>query len=103
MKKFLVFAFSVVALSSVAFAQESDEATQSAFATVRVPIDVIGVRAMILGDIYRNECNTMQQSAEFLIHADNGDLIDVVINGGGPIVLNNTSHTEVTAGETNDE
>jgi hypothetical protein len=97
MKKFLAFAFSVIALSSVAMAQsESAEATEPALANVLVPITVDGVRPMLLGDLVRSMDSTpVLQSAEFYVRADDGDLLMMHVNGGQYITLQ-ALHTQVT-------
>ncbi|MBC8144074.1 MAG: hypothetical protein H7X80_00735 [bacterium] len=92
MKKFLAIAFSVLALTGVALAEGGDEsgsASQPATAFVRVPITVIGFQPMLLGDIERGMTNeSVQQHAGFKVIADEGDLINVSVNGGQDILLN---------------
>lgn len=90
MKKFLVFAFSVLALNGVAFAEgEDDTETQSVTAFVEVPIDVISVREMDLGTLSRGEegCVEEGSTAWFKVTGDEGDNVWIEINEGGPIEL----------------
>jgi hypothetical protein len=102
MKTFLSIAISAFALTGVAFAQsESDFDTQPAHAFVRVPIDVIGIRPMLLGDIERGmENEPVQQTALFKIIADEGDLINVNVNGNQGILLNVLHSVVSSEGET---
>jgi hypothetical protein len=100
MKKFLAFALSALALTSVAFAEgsEEDSETQSVTAFVEVPIDVVSIRSMDLGTLERGDegCVAEGQTAQFRVFADEGDNIWVEVNGGDPIVLH-ALHGQVDA------
>jgi hypothetical protein len=94
MKKFFALAVSALALTGIASAQGADSYNEGDFdvvaatAYVRVPLDVMGIRDMNLGTLERGMSEQgVEQTAQFKITGDEGDLIWVQVNGGEPIVL----------------